>query len=64
MGLEEFGDLPPRLEDWTFDTVVNLVKKYEFEPTFRSFIWRLYRFFRKVVRAKPGRGDAWAASVR
>jgi len=32
MGLEEFGDLPPRLEDWTLDTVENLVKKYEFEP--------------------------------
>ena len=32
MGLEEFGDLPPRLEDWTYDTVENLVKKYEFEP--------------------------------
>ncbi len=32
MGLEEFGDLPSRLEDWTSDTVENLVKKYEFEP--------------------------------
>src|SRR5712692_4037161 len=32
MGLEEFRDLPSRLEDWTYDTVVNLVKKYEFEP--------------------------------
>jgi len=32
MGLEEFEDLPSRLEDWTYDTVVNLVKKYEFEP--------------------------------
>jgi Putative DNA-binding domain len=32
MKLEEFGDLPPRLEDWTYDTVENLVKKYEFEP--------------------------------
>ena len=29
---EEFGDLPSRLEDWTYDTVENLVKKYEFEP--------------------------------
>ena len=32
MGLEEFGDLPPRLEDWTIDTVENIVKKYAFEP--------------------------------
>src|SRR5260370_32759008 len=32
MEIEEFGDLPPRLEDWTYSTVENLVKKYEFEP--------------------------------
>lgn len=32
MGLEEFKDLPLHLESWTFDTVVNLIKKYEFEP--------------------------------
>jgi predicted HTH transcriptional regulator len=32
MGLETFGDLPSRLEDWTYETVEYLVKKYEFEP--------------------------------
>ncbi len=32
MGLEEFGDLPSRLEDWTYETVEYLVEKYEFEP--------------------------------
>jgi len=32
MGLEEFRDLPSRLEDWTYETVEYLVKKYEFEP--------------------------------
>ncbi len=32
MGLEEFEDLPSRLEDWTYETVKYLVKKYEFEP--------------------------------
>jgi hypothetical protein len=32
MEIEEFEDLPPRLEDWTFSTVEYLVKKYEFEP--------------------------------
>lgn len=32
MGLEEFGDLPSRLEDWKYETVEYLVKKYEFEP--------------------------------
>ncbi len=32
MEIEEFGDLPSRLEDWTYSTVENLVKKYEFEP--------------------------------
>lgn len=32
MDLEEFKDLPLHLEDWTFDTIVNLVRKYEFEP--------------------------------
>lgn len=32
MEIEEFGDLPPRLEDWTYSTVEKLVKKYEFEP--------------------------------
>jgi hypothetical protein len=32
MEIEEFGDLPPRLEDWTYSTVEYLVKKYEFEP--------------------------------
>jgi hypothetical protein len=28
----EFEDLPHRLDNWTFDTVVNVVKKYEYEP--------------------------------
>ncbi len=32
MGLEEFKDLPSRLEDWTYETVEYLVKKYDFEP--------------------------------
>ena len=32
MGLEEFGDLPSRLEDWAYETVEYLVKKYDFEP--------------------------------
>ena len=31
MEYEQFGDLPARLEDWTYSTVENLVKKYEFE---------------------------------
>jgi|GEM_PF-3557871 len=30
--MEEFPDLPNSLGEWTFDTVVSLVKKYEFEP--------------------------------
>src|SRR5712691_10270960 len=33
-------------------------------PTFRSLKKSCYRFFRREVRAKPGPGDAWAASVR
>src|SRR5712692_5357459 len=32
MEIEEFKDLPIRLEAWTYETVVTLVKKYEFEP--------------------------------
>src|SRR5215813_6369699 len=32
MGLEEFGDLPSRLEDWKYETIEYLVKNYEFEP--------------------------------
>lgn len=32
MEIAEGGDMPPRLEDWTYVTVENLVKKYEFEP--------------------------------
>lgn len=30
--MEEFSDLPYSLGEWTYDTVVTLVKKYEFEP--------------------------------
>ncbi len=32
MGLEEFGDLPSRLEDWTYETVEHLVQTHDFEP--------------------------------
>ncbi len=32
MPIEGFKDLPAHLEEWTYETVVNLVRKYEFEP--------------------------------
>jgi predicted HTH transcriptional regulator len=31
--MSEYPDLPEKLSDWTIDTVINLVKKYEFEPS-------------------------------
>ncbi len=31
--MSEYPDLPEKLSDWTIDTVINLVKKHEFEPS-------------------------------
>lgn len=55
MGLVEFGDLPPRLEDWTIDTVENIVKKYAFEPG---------TFDYKAVLNPTGPNQNYIASIR